>query len=153
MNQPLNGASGVLDCESLRALIPAYSMNMTDPEEVRFIESSLASCPEAAAELAEYQRLAESFLDSAPQVQAPPHLAYRLIEQANATKAVAVRPQSAPIMHKRRSFPRVVFVAWGIAAALLIVMAGWVMNQTQLRGELASEVALQNDVIALLSSG
>ncbi|MBC7870291.1 MAG: anti-sigma factor [Chitinophagaceae bacterium] len=127
-------------------------MNMTDPDEVRFIESSLASCPEAAAELAEYQRLAEAFLDSAPQVQAPPHLAYRLIEQANATKAI-VMTQGAPKNHKRRSVSRIVFVAWGIAAALIIVMAGWVMNQTQLRGELASEVALQNDVIALLSSG
>ncbi len=153
MNQPLNGASGVLDCESLRALIPAYSMNMTDPEEVRFIESSLAACPEAAAELAEYTRLAEAFLDSSPQVQAPPHLAYRLIERANATKAVVLMTQAAPKTHKRRGVSRSVFVAWGIAAALLVLMAGWIMNQAQLRGELAAQVTLQNDVIALLSSG
>ncbi len=49
-------------CERLRELIPAYSLGATDAEETEFVKVHLADCPEAAAELAEYTRLAVALL-------------------------------------------------------------------------------------------
>jgi len=44
-------------CEELLALIPAYAIGATDPEETRLVEAHLTACPELAAELKAFQAL------------------------------------------------------------------------------------------------
>jgi len=75
------------DCEAVRALIPAYSLGATDPDETRLVESLLENCPEAAAELAAYDALAEKLLFSAPPTTAPPHLREKLLASAGSNPA------------------------------------------------------------------
>lgn len=62
------GASpgGEGDCEQLLALLPAYSIGATDPEETRFVEATLENCPEAVEELRDYAKMAEEFLYLVP---------------------------------------------------------------------------------------
>lgn len=74
--QPLSAA--VLPCDEVAALIPAHSLGATDPEEATMVNRRLNACPNAAAELAEYGKLAEALLYAAPSRQAPPQLGQRL---------------------------------------------------------------------------
>ena len=62
------------DCERVLALIPAYSIGATDPDDEAFVKSKLAECPEAASELAGYMKLAESMYYSAPPTPVPSSL-------------------------------------------------------------------------------
>lgn len=65
-----------VDCRELLALIPAYSIGATDPDETLRVEALLPHCPEAIAELANYLALSDALLFSAPEVTAPqPHTA------------------------------------------------------------------------------
>ncbi|MBZ0317449.1 MAG: hypothetical protein K8L91_13595, partial [Anaerolineae bacterium] len=45
-------------CDTLRELLPAYSIGATDEAETRLVESLLDECPEVAAELLDFMRLA-----------------------------------------------------------------------------------------------
>ncbi len=66
------------DCAALRALIPAYSLGATDPDETAVVLAQLAHCPEALADLADFAALSEALLSVAPPVQPPPAVADRL---------------------------------------------------------------------------
>lgn len=79
-----------LPCDEVTALIPAHSIGATDPEEASAVLRRLSACPQAAAELVEYSKLAEALLYAAPPRQAPPQLAQRL-RAAISTSAPAVR--------------------------------------------------------------
>jgi anti-sigma-K factor RskA len=74
--QPLSNQN---ECEAISELIPAYAMGMTDAEETRMVEANLNACPDAAAELAEYRRLADEMRDNVPQMEVPPALGARLL--------------------------------------------------------------------------
>lgn len=67
-----------LPCDDVIALIPAYSIGATDPEEAAAVNTHLASCPTAPANLAQYSKIAEALLYAAPPKQAPAHLAAKL---------------------------------------------------------------------------
>ena len=84
-------------CTQVLALIPAFALGATDPEETRLVQAGLARCPDAALALADYAEMAEQMLFSAPQVAAPEHLAQRL--------QAALSPQSAPPAPSRTSKP------------------------------------------------
>src|SRR5258708_16487178 len=66
------------ECDSVLALIPAFSIGATAPDEEAFIKGKLADCPEAASELAKYMRLAEAMHYHASPIQASPGLAKTL---------------------------------------------------------------------------
>src|SRR5260370_25328438 len=66
------------ECDSVLALIPAFSIGATDSDEEDFIKGKLADCPEAVSELAKYMRLAEALHYDASPIQAPPGLAKTL---------------------------------------------------------------------------
>lgn len=66
------------DCDALSALIPAFSLGATDPDETVAVRAQLADCPEAVHELAQYAALAETLLYSAPPVQPPAAVVDRL---------------------------------------------------------------------------
>ncbi len=75
-NQSLEVAG---DCDAIRELIPDYAFGLTNPEETRLVESNLGLCPEAAAELADYQHLQAEMRAGVPQVEPPHHLQQRLM--------------------------------------------------------------------------
>lgn len=60
-----------MNCDSLRELIPAYSLGATDPEETRQVEAGLKTCPELAEELAEFQASLIGLARAVPQVDPP----------------------------------------------------------------------------------
>lgn len=60
-----------MNCDSLRELIPAYSLGATDPEETRQVEAGLRDCPGLAEELAEFQASLIGLAGAVPQVDPP----------------------------------------------------------------------------------
>ncbi|MFN2167659.1 MAG: anti-sigma factor domain-containing protein [Anaerolineae bacterium] len=99
------------ECTAIHELIPAYSIGATDLEETRLIEAHLASCQEAAAELADYAELAETMLYSAPPLEAPASLADSLRAALEpATKSTAgplpALPAAAPVVRHQSWWQR-----------------------------------------------
>lgn len=66
-------------CAQVEALIPAYSVGATDPDEAAMIQASLAQCPSAVTQMAKYAQLTERLLYTAPLQQAPARLESRLL--------------------------------------------------------------------------
>lgn len=60
-----------MNCDSLRELIPAYSLGATDPDETRQVEAGLKDCPGLAEELAEFQASLIGLARAVPQVDPP----------------------------------------------------------------------------------
>jgi hypothetical protein len=135
-------------CKELRELIPAYCMELTDPDETRQVERLLPNCPELAAEVEEYRRMAHdlsaSMLEDVEQVYAPRHIAYRLMQEASKTPVkTSGQPSKRPVRRE----------AWlGTAAALLIIVfgAGLVRGLTQVN-QLSQELARRDEVLAFVT--
>src|SRR5664279_731311 len=86
------------DCETLRALIPAYSVGATDPEETALVEKLLPLCPEAAVELDDYLALAQAINYTVPLAQPPAALHGKLMAAISTTSTPkAAPPVTAPI--------------------------------------------------------
>lgn len=96
------------NCDTIRELIPDYAFGLTSPEETQLVESNLAFCPEAAAELADYQHLQVEMRVGVPQVEPPSRLQQRLI-------AAIATPE-------RKSLPRQSFRRQWLAAAAMIAL-------------------------------
>lgn len=173
--------TAVLPCDEVVDLIPAHSIGATDPEEAAAVHTRLSACSNAAAELADYSKMAEALLYTAPIQQAPPHLAQQLrvaIGAPRVTSApvhpLAKRPPSsaprpattvnnnpslfmlttpAPKPARRWTFLRTA----ATAASLLLVglnIALLVQNQ-QLRthqAQMAAELAQQNKALIFLAA-
>ena len=77
-NTPDQTGAALPTCAEVEALVPAYSLGATDPEETLLVQARLAACPSAIDELADYAALADAMLYSAPPTTAPAHLATRL---------------------------------------------------------------------------
>lgn len=151
------------DCETLRALIPAYSLGATDPDETALVERLLPLCPEVAAELDEFQALSQAMLYATPAAQPPAHLHDRLMAAAGAPvqpTAPAVPPvtpaKPTPSLRVLR-FNRVTAALAAVAAALLIISNIYWINQVNtLNRQQQDMVALlsdQQDALASLGSG
>jgi hypothetical protein len=146
------------DCDTLRALIPAYSVGATDPEETALVEQLLPLCPEGEAELNEYLALSQAMHYTVPAAQPPAHLHDKLmtaintpaapsVSKPNAPNSMSVRPtpvRSAPAEAPRpkpaqapaaRVLPfRLMAAVAAIAAALLIISnVYWVSQVNSLR--------------------
>jgi anti-sigma-K factor RskA len=91
-------------CQSLAELIPAYALGLTDAEETRLVEDHLALCPEAQADLRDYQAMAEALLPPAKIVAPPSRLGQAILSQA--------RPK--PKRDRR---------LWPLAAAAALILA------------------------------
>lgn len=59
-------------CREAEALLPAYSIGATDPDETRFVEAMLRVCPELKAVLTEYLSLSSGLLEVVPETKTPP---------------------------------------------------------------------------------
>lgn len=151
------------DCETLRALIPAYSLGATDPDETALVERLLPLCPEVAAELEAFQALSQAMLYAAPPAQPPAHLHDRLMAAAGApvqppTAAAPAVMAAKPIPTLRvLRFNRIIAGVAAVAAALLIISnIYWVNQVNTLSREQQDMIALlsdQQDALASLGSG
>ncbi len=166
MTQPVKHSP---DCESLRALIPAYGIGATDPEETALVEKLLPQCPEAAAELNEYLALADALVYTVPQAQPPEYLHDKLMAAVTAPRPAirpepvaaprrptvpALRPALAPHRSRLLMFA---LAAAAVAAALLIVSnVYWINQVNDLRQQQQALVSLlrdQRDALASLGTG
>jgi hypothetical protein len=156
------------DCDQVHALIPAYSVGATDPEETRLVEAHLKSCPEAAAELKEYRALTEKLLYSVPPMPAPARLHDQLM-----TKIQAGESYQPATLHdgllKRSTFSTKInhmvvakvrqpaFVFTALALVLLLLSNLYWSNQfarlqnNQQQTSLLMEA--QDSILALIGSG
>lgn len=158
------------DCETLRALIPAYSVGATDPEETALVERLLPDCPEAAAELKDYQSLAQAMMYTVPRSQPPADLHDRLMAaaRASASPSMTVRPQQpvsatpAPIAQPtlvprfRRGNRAIAAFALVAAALLVISNVYWITQVNNLNNQQQTMTALlrnQEDALTSLGTG
>lgn len=167
------------DCDTLKALIPAYSVGATDPEETALVEQLLPLCPEGQAELDEYLALSQAMLYTAPKAQPPAHLHDKLMAAINTpapqTKSaptplpnsMSVRPTPVRVEAPRakptqapppRVLPfRLVAAAAAIAAALLIISNIYWANQVNGLREREQQFTRllrdQQDALASLGTG
>ncbi len=119
MSSKITVASGNR-CEAIRELIPEYAFGLTDPEQTRFVEANLQHCAEAAAELADFQRLQADMRADVAQIELPLALESKLMAAiAEPTGLPTSKTVNAPANHpRRRSLP----VGWLVAAAAIIVL-------------------------------
>jgi len=134
------------ECDSVLAMIPAFSIGATDPDEEEFIKGKLADCPEAVSELAKYMKLAEAMHYDASSIQASPGLAKTLQTAVNVSSAPPVESsrqrQSAkeregagvkaqPALYMRLGLVLLI----GILVVLLASNIYWMLQVEQLRGQ------------------
>ncbi len=114
-------------CAAVEALVPAYSMGATDPEETNIVNRQLAACPTATAELASYAKLSEALLYSAPPVPTPTGLEARL-RLALRSPQPATEPPSVWRRIKRRIKQGLAWLPpsspqWAAAGVILLLLA------------------------------
>ncbi|GAB4529921.1 MAG: hypothetical protein OHK0046_50170 [Anaerolineae bacterium] len=151
--------------DTLRDLLPAYSLGLTDPEESALVESLLANSPEAAAEAAEYQAMAEALLTSAPQI-APPARAFTRLMQAAASPTMPTMPAAsprpgamptpaAPLPTTKKTVvtfswrERLILVA---AAAMFMLLFGFNLLALSRLDGLETRLEAQNDLLRLFAN-
>lgn len=121
------------DCDAIIDLIPAYVIGALDPIEQTLVERLLPHCPEAQAELANYQPLGDALHFAVPQV-APPAALGMAIAQAIAQSSPAPMGRGALLQHPRW--------AWGATAAAIVVLLltnlYWLSQWGALRADLSA---------------
>jgi anti-sigma-K factor RskA len=106
-----NSAGSAHDCDSIRDLIPEYAFGLTSPEETRLVESNLAACPEAAADLDDYRDLQDNMRADVALFEPPAYLGDRLMAAISA-------PEAKPAPKPRRK----IHWAWAVAAAAVLAL-------------------------------
>ncbi len=111
-------------CAAVEALVPAYSIGATDPEETNIVNSMLAACPTATTELASFAKLSAALLYSAPPVPTPAGLEERLRAALRSAPPVVEPPPSVWTRIKQslawlpQSSPQ-----WAAAGVILLLLA------------------------------
>ncbi len=108
---PSNNLESAHDCDAIQELIPEYAFGLTSPEETRRVESHLASCPDAVAELADFRHIQEEMRAGVPQSEPPPQLAERLRAATASQTAALDSPRRLPF-----------HPAWLAAAAAVLAL-------------------------------
>ncbi len=138
-------------CQEVEALLPAYSLGATDPEETQFVTNHLSLCPIHAPALARCNALTEALLQSSPVVAPPPQIANHLRRAIN-QPLVRAQPRVAPPAQTK---PRGWLASWrwstmwtAAATAALFLLVGlnlfWVRQNLQLRQAYSTLVATQS---------
>jgi anti-sigma-K factor RskA len=99
------------DCDAIQELIPDYAFGLTSAAETRLIESNLASCPDAVAQLADFRRMQDQLRADVKEIAPPPGLEDRLM--------AAIAEPSLPAAKPR---PKTIRWAWVTAAAAVIAL-------------------------------
>lgn len=134
-------------CDTIRELVPEYAFGLTDPEQTRLVRSNLASCPDAATTLAEYDQLKAYLRQSVPPMEPPPALRARLMTAIKAPSgaAAATAATAAPA----RKFPRLRgvqrgWLAAGIAILFLVISNLYWLARTNDLSTAKGQTAIQN---------
>jgi anti-sigma-K factor RskA len=146
------------DCDAVSALIPAYVLGATDPEETRFVERYLQDCPDALADLRTYSEMQDALLLASPAVDAPAPLASAVQERIREES-----PRQSPVVMPRTAQPssstgRTTWWITGVAAALtllLITNLYWMSHNNRMMEQAARAQTLQrerNTAIAALTA-
>jgi anti-sigma-K factor RskA len=153
------------DCETLRDLLPAYTIGATDAEETALVESLLDSCPEVIGDLKDYQMLSRALLFTAPDAPPPAALHDRIMAAAkpHTTLTEEFAPQPKVIAPDFSTPPKrsrinrwLAFAAAGAAALLLISNVYWIsrVNDYQrAQEEIATLLTQQRDLLAAAGAG
>lgn len=140
-------------CDELQTLIPDYAFGLATPDEVRYVEANLIRCPEAAAQLAEYQQLQDELRENVPQIDPSPALMDKLMARVTAVENERSSVPPAPIPLPEQKSPPRTPIGWWIAAAALIALVitngYWFMRIEDLARR---QTALEMDNAVLLST-
>ncbi len=79
------------DCTAITELIPEYAFGLTSAEETRLVETNLAHCPEAAAQLDEFRLMQDDLRMSVPVMTPPAGLEARLMAAVGNSSGVGTR--------------------------------------------------------------
>ncbi|MBI5931832.1 MAG: anti-sigma factor [Chloroflexi bacterium] len=172
MNTPGNDSkfNGInSDCDTLRELLPAYSIGATDEAETRLVESLLAECPEVANDLQDFMQLSDAMTYTAPPVALPTALHDKLmaaVAQRQATPSILPSaPQSGPTPKTTVRWLTPALARFALAAAAILLILNIVLiarlfnlsdEQQQQEDEIAQlsdELAKQNQFFAALAEG
>lgn len=162
-SRPTSPTPGQTDCDTLRDLLPAYSIGATDPEETALVESLLDSCPEVAEELQDFKALSRAMLFTAPPAQPPAALHDRIMAAAKPRPTTTAAPQPTVVMPdfstppKRGNINRWLAIAAAVAAALVVISnIYWISRVNdvqQQQDEIVTILAQQRDLLAAAGAG
>ncbi len=108
----------------LRENIPAYALGALDAEDVRALEAHLQTCEACQAELASYRELSDNLLMTVSPRQPSPALRKRLQSRL---------PSARPAPRAARPHLAWSFGQWGIAGALVLLLAINLFSFVQMR--------------------
>lgn len=149
------------DCETLRELIPAYSLGMTDADETRLVERLLPQCPDVASELADYTRMADAALLGIPQVEPPAHVRHALLRRIGPEAAPAVRRAAPPrwfdalarpFLSPQRLLPAAAALSMTLALVIAVYALLAVDNLRQDQRALAAQLQNRDALLSLLGT-
>lgn len=134
-------------CQEIDALMAAFAMGVTDPEETALVHARLAACPDAVASLAAYTALTEALLHNTPTLAAPARL------EAKLRRTLEAAPTSPTSKISRSNTGWLTGWRWsalwrGAAIAAILVLLALnlflIHQQQQLRQAYEQLVALQS---------
>jgi anti-sigma-K factor RskA len=114
-----------MTCDDVSEALPAYALGVLEPEENQAVAHHLETCPHCRAELAPFERVADSLALAPAPSSPPPDLRTRLLASAQAPRPVAAEISAGPATRPDRSIlmvPR--WVVWPLAAAAVLMIAG-----------------------------
>jgi hypothetical protein len=158
-NPNLSMSSGEPDCESLQALLPAYSIGATDEEETRLVEALLPLCPEVAAELPEYLALSGAILETVVPAMPPAALHDKLMALTANTAAPDTLVTSKPPKTNNNIITLNLFwISTAAAVFVLFVVSNvyWATVTSQIREEqeaMRTEIQGLDELVTILSRG
>ena len=139
--RPNTPTGPVPDCDAIQDLVAEYAFGLTDAEQTRLVETNLPACPEAAIQLADFQRIQVEMRSAVPQIEPPAGLEARLMA-AIATPAptqtrVSTPPQPARVTSPAPKPLRHWYTQpmWLVAAAVLVLVVSnaiWFLRMEEL---------------------
>ena len=129
-------------CQPFRDLLPAFTLEALDPDEIRAVDAHLKTCPDCRASLEEYRRVSEGLLFVVPPQAPPPRVRAKLIARMAASKKPAASGlRIRPIWQ----------LAGGLALAVLLILniSTMVQLQSLQRQQIALTRQLQTSQTAL----
>jgi anti-sigma-K factor RskA len=103
-------------------LLPAYILDSLDEDERLLVTQHLSVCPDCAAELADYQALADQLALAAPDAVPSPDLKRRLLARLPPSSATLPDNPRQPWWQQWPSSIRRAAPIWGVASFLLILV-------------------------------
>jgi anti-sigma-K factor RskA len=122
-SESLRAPAGSINCDEIVALVPAYAIGATDPEETLLVEKHLADCPEAVAELSAYSEITEALLATSPVIAPPADLGARIVaaSRGSSVPAQIIRPDFT-LPPKTSDLRRWVWLVGTMTAAVAVLL-------------------------------